>query len=292
MRKTQFAERRHMGPAGASLCRKNGQQAHLSLLQPGREAGGINARHKLARGNGEHLVGSAFVGNMHITNTLLQQDFFHGQVGGGADAGGTHEQRARVLARPVEHVGHAGPGAVGGHQQTEGGAGHLQDGHQILDRVPGHRVHERIAKHRDGQLAQGIAVGFGGFQRGSDQGATGAGPVDDDDALAQQRFGLFAQDAQGQVGGTAGWPRHDERQRLDRPAGGHLRMTVAGSRRSGCRQVDQPRHANGQVMAKPLPPVHARRLGQTLRIRISRACRRRKERRQGHGISQVSGFNQ
>ncbi len=112
--------------------------------------------------------------------------------------------------RPVHQFGPGFPGAVGGHQHAEAHTRHLQDGAEIGHRVPGHLVHQGMAVHRDGHLANRVAVGLGHLERRGDLRARGTGLVDHHDGLAEQLLGLICQDAQGEIGLPAGWPGHDE----------------------------------------------------------------------------------
>ncbi|MDT4861955.1 hypothetical protein FQZ97_965840 [compost metagenome] len=172
---------------------------------------------------------------MHVADVVLQQDFFGGQVGGGADAGGAEDELTRVRPGPGQQLVEALPRAAGRHQHAEGGARDLHDGAEVGHRVPGHLVHERVAVHGDGHLADGVAVGLGGLEQGRHLRARRARFVDDHDGLAQQRLGLLAQHAQCQVGLAARGPGHDELQRFGWPVGGVVAARLRqGAGQGGC----------------------------------------------------------
>ena len=86
----------------------------------------------------------------------------------------------------------------------------------------------------DAELKQeGVAVGFGPRHRGGADNAAGAGPVLDDERLAELLLDLIEHDARNDVVGAAGGERADDQDRARRPL---LRAAAAprnDARRSG-----------------------------------------------------------
>ena len=133
-------------------------------------------------------------------------------MAGGADGGGGEGVFLRVLADEVEQVlevvrGHARRGADDQRpvrQQRYRG--------EVLHHVIGHAlVQERIDDVDRGRQQEGVAVGRGLRDRvGADRSGRAAGPVLDDEVLAQRLVELLHQDAGDAVDRSAGRERHHD----------------------------------------------------------------------------------
>ena len=151
----------------------------------------------------------------------------------GADAGGAHGHRARVLLGIRHQVGQRlilGPGL---HDE---GAGVLDDARQRADR---RGVEAQLAVHLHGQEAgrvqrrDGVAVGLGLRQRGIGDLARGAGAVHHRDLRAQFGLDEGGQRAQHDVGAAARRKGHDH---LDRAVRRPVGPSRARHRQHGRRQ--------------------------------------------------------
>ncbi len=209
----QFLERRRLRPALGARLAQGGQQAQLARIDIGRKAGGVDAGHQLARGDGQHLLGGAFVGHVDVAQLALAEQFVKHDVRCGAQAVGRNGQLAWLGGSELEQVFDRFERAVERHHDTEGDAGQLDDRRGVADRIPGQFLHMRRAQRRLRQLRQGVAIGRGLLQDRHGQGAAGARPVFDDDALAQGLARDVAQQAHRDIGGAASRPGHDQNDR-------------------------------------------------------------------------------
>ena len=134
------------------------------------------------------------------------------------DRAGTVVELARLCFRPGDQLLQR-LGAVGGeHRQHRYGLGRQGDRHEVVERIVGQALVEKLVHHqrRIDRHEQRVAVGRRLRGRlGADQ-RVGAGPVLDQDRLAPVLAHLLADDARHDVARAARRERHDD---ADRPVG-------------------------------------------------------------------------
>lgn len=163
-------------------------------------------------------------------------------MGGGADAGGTHGQLARMRAAPGNQVAQRAQRAVCGHHDAEGVARDHQHRLDVAQRLPGGLLLMREAIHRQRQLADGVAVRPRRGKQATHQRAAGARPVLHHDRLPQLTPGQLRQDAHGDIGGAARWPWHHQR---DRPR--RIPVRALGQRGARMDQAEARQHQAGKA---------------------------------------------
>ena len=135
----------------------------------------------------------------------------------------------------------------------------MHDVGEVLDRIPGRLLHQRQPHDRDRHLRDGVAVGLGvGGHDGGPERAGSARLVVDDDGLAEVLGGAFGDRAHGDIGGAAGRPRHDHRDRLcrgrpGRCAGAGASMAHAAAQAPRQRNVRRCTSSSSHDRSLPLP---------------------------------------
>ena len=136
---------------------------------------------------------------------------------GAADAGGRKGQGAGLGLGGGDQVGHGLPSLGRGGDQHGRLQAERNDGGEIMQRVIGQGLVDRLrGAERGGVNQDGVAVGRRLGHGGDPGGAARARPVLDDDRLAQLLRQLVEHDAPDHVVGIAGAERND---REDRPCG-------------------------------------------------------------------------
>ena len=226
----QLLEGRRVGELGQPLLAPGVEHPQLARLDQRREPGGVGGCHDVAAHDGLRQVGAALVGYVLQLDPQLLGDQLGGEVRAGQRAGGPVGEPARVGLGPADEIGPGLEGRIGGHDDAEGIARHVDDVGDVLDRVPVDLGRVGQAEHAQRNLRQRVAVGRRGLQLLRRQGAAGTGLVLDDDGLPQDLSRRCRPGAHGDVGRAAGREGNDE---LDRPGGERLRKRAERRRGNG-----------------------------------------------------------
>ena len=123
---------------------------------------------------------------------------------GGAGAGRAVADLAGIGLGVGQKILERRPGRVLLHHDAKGIARQAHDVAEVVDRIERGLAGEGIAKHRDRDLRDGVAVRRAvGRHLQRSQHAAGAGPVLDHDRLAEMLLGRGGQRAKPDVGGAA-----------------------------------------------------------------------------------------
>jgi hypothetical protein len=182
-------------------------------------------------------VGVALERHVQQLHAGLGGDLLHGEVERCAGTRRGVGKLARVRLGVLDEVLESLELRVGADHHAERVAREADDVGEVVDRVPVHLLHVRLAEGGDGELRDGVPVRLRGPRHGDRSVvAAAAGAVLDHQRLAQVLGGDLAQPAEIDVGAAARRPGHDQGNRLGRELLGRRdrckkRATERGSKR-------------------------------------------------------------
>ncbi|MOA04619.1 hypothetical protein D3C78_1241860 [compost metagenome] len=140
-------------------------------------------------------------------------ELLHAHMGGAADAGVRIGDDAGLGLGLGHDIAQGLEGRARGHGNAEGLTRRAREIGEVLERVDLHRAQLGEARHRDRDLADGVAVGTGRGQGLGAYHAGGAGAVFERNGLTQFARRDLADDAHRAIGRAARGPRTDEGER-------------------------------------------------------------------------------
>ena len=208
---TQLFERRHVGPAGCAAFAKCRQEAQFAGLDIGHKAIGINARHQLARGHSQHLLGCALVRHVDVLELALAKQFIEHDVRRGAQAVGRYRQFAWLGSGKLQHILKRLKSTVGRYHHAKRNTADLDDRRGVANRIPADFLQVRRAQRGLWQLGKGVTIGSGMLNQGHRQSTACTRAIFDHKALTQISGRDVAEQSKRDVGRAACRPRHDQR---------------------------------------------------------------------------------